>query len=633
MRPLKAAVLLLASLTVLSAQETPSTSSVPRLIRISNAFRPANRQPPERIEGATLFIYRDEQGGAPLWQETQNVGLDAEGRYSVLLGSTLNDGLPAELFSTGEPRWLGVQFNRPGEVEQPRVRLASVPYAMKAADAETLGGLPLSAFLLDPSALTNAVPGSVAVSSIARAGAKALQPRLTSGLTNCIGKFINSTDLGCAVISDTNGFVDVGTSGTAVRFFVRINDSSGAFTGYSVQNTASGSAAYSGMLFFDQNGSLAQFQGFNNATHEYRINNIASSGSINFMLGGSSKFLVRSDGDVDMSGNLRKSGALFFHNLGTDSTALGLGALIANTGSGNTAVGRLAMVSTTGNDNTAVGSGAMFSNTTGFWNVAVGSQALNTNTTGVQNVAVGRRALLSSTVANNVAVGFEAMAADTTGGGNTAVGFSALTGNTTGNANIAIGFQAGVNVVAGNNNIYLGGQGLGDESNTVRIGNPIVQTSFFVAGTRGVTTGSNNAIPVLIDSNGQLGTVSSSRRFKEEIHDMGEASSGLMQLRPVTFRHKKPFADGSKPIQYGLIAEEVAEVYPDLVARSADGQIETVKYQVLPTMLLNEVQRQQSEIRGQADQIRALEQKNHALQERLVKLEAALSSNQGTNPR
>jgi hypothetical protein len=160
-----------------------------------------------------------------------------------------------------------------------------------------------------------------------------------------------------------------------------------------------------------------------------------------------------------------------------------------------------------------------------------------------------------------------------------------------------------------------------------------VQTSFFVAGTRGVTTGSNNAIPVLIDSNSQLGTVSSSRRFKEEIHDMGEASSGLMQLRPVTFRHKKPFADGSKPIQYGLIAEEVAEVYPDLVARSADGQIETVKYQVLPTMLLNEVQRQQSEIRGQADQIRALEQKNHALQERLVKLEAALSSNQGTNPR
>src|SRR5207253_7188545 len=99
-------------------------------------------------------------------------------------------------------------------------------------------------------------------------------------------------------------------------------------------------------------------------------------------------------------------------------------------------------------------------------------------------------------------------------------------------------------------------------------------------------------IPVVIDSAGQLRTVSSSRRFKEDIQDMGEASSGLLHLRPVTFRYKKPYADGSKPIQYGLIAEEVAEVYPDLVARSADGQIETVKYQVLDSMLLNEIQRQ-----------------------------------------
>jgi hypothetical protein len=113
-----------------------------------------------------------------------------------------------------------------------------------------------------------------------------------------------------------------------------------------------------------------------------------------------------------------------------------------------------------------------------------------------------------------------------------------------------------------------------------------------------ITTGQNNAIPVLIDSNGQLGTASSSRRFKEDIQDMAETSSGLMRLRPVTFRYKKQFVDGSKPIQYGLIAEEVAEVYPDLVAHSADGQIETVKYQVLPTMLLNEVQRQQLEING-----------------------------------
>jgi len=123
----------------------------------------------------------------------------------------------------------------------------------------------------------------------------------------------------------------------------------------------------------------------------------------------------------------------------------------------------------------------------------------------------------------------------------------------------------------------------------------------------------------VIDSNGQLGTVSSSRRFKDDIQDMGDTSRDLMRLRPVTFRYKKPFADGSKPIQYGLIAEEVAEVYPDLVAHSADGQIETVKYQVLDSMLLNEVQRQQAEIRG-------LEQQNQDLQRRLARLEAALAS-------
>jgi hypothetical protein len=148
-----------------------------------------------------------------------------------------------------------------------------------------------------------------------------------------------------------------------------------------------------------------------------------------------------------------------------------------------------------------------------------------------------------------------------------------------------------------------------------------------------------NAIPVMIDSTtGQLGTVSSSRRYKEDIHDMGGASEGLMRLRPVTFRYKKPFDDGSKPIQYGLIAEEVAQVYPDLVARSADGQIETVKYQLLDPMLLNEVQRQHAEaqlqqavIRDQQMQIRDLikTQKVHDLeQQNQIKAQQALLKTQ-----
>lgn len=185
---------------------------------------------------------------------------------------------------------------------------------------------------------------------------------------------------------------------------------------------------------------------------------------------------------------------------------------------------------------------------------------------------------------------------------------AALQSNTTGTGNIAIGDFAAYFVSGSNsNNIHIASKGVSTDNNTVRIGTPGTQTSFFAAGVRGVTTGSNDAIPVVVDSNGQLGTVSSSKGFKEDIGDMGDASRAILDLRPVTFCYRKPFNDGSKPIQYGLIAEEAAEVFPDLVSRSADGQVETVKYQVLGSLLLNEVQRQEAEIR--------------ALKERLDKLE------------
>jgi Chaperone of endosialidase len=148
---------------------------------------------------------------------------------------------------------------------------------------------------------------------------------------------------------------------------------------------------------------------------------------------------------------------------------------------------------------------------------------------------------------------------------------------------------------------------------TTRIGSG--QSRAFIAGIRGATTGVANAVNVVIDSNGQLGTVNSSRRFKQDIQDMGDASANLMRLRPITYRYQQPYADGSKPADYGLIAEEVAEVYPDLVVKGADGQVETVQYQKLTPMLLNEVQRQHAVIQD--------------LQRRLATLEAALLSLSG----
>jgi hypothetical protein len=331
-------------------------------------------------------------------------------------------------------------------------------------------------------------------------------------------------------------------------------------------------------------------------------------------------------GDINLSGGLRYQGLPVLQVTGgvLGNTAVGLGALQNNTtGNQNTATGSGALFSNTvGNDNTANGQGALYLNTAGNENTAIGEQALYFNTTGIDNTAVGLGALFRNTTGNfNAANGEYALGNNTTGSANTAIGSLALGNNTTGSNNIAIGGSAASNVSSGNsNNIHIGSLGVAGDNGAIRIGGyPVAQTSFFAVGIRGVTTTNNDAIPVMIDSAGQLGTTSSSRRFKEDIEDMGAASHDLMRLRPVTYRYKQPFADGSKPIQYGLIAEEVAEVYPDLVAHSADGQIETVKYQVLDSMLLNEVQRL-------AQQLEEQRKENQSLQKRLAKLETALAS-------
>ena len=320
--------------------------------------------------------------------------------------------------------------------------------------------------------------------------------------------------------------------------------------------------------------------------------------------------------------------ALQNNTTGGSNTAVGQNALSRNTtGSYNTASGaRSLQNNTTGKSNTADGDQALQFNTTGSYNTAAGEDALQDNTTGSYNNASGSGALLVNTTgSSNTADGYEALGANTTGTNSTAVGYSALFANTTGSNNIAIGNTSAYNVSGGNsNNIHIGSQGASSDSGTIRIGTPGTQTSFFAAGIRGVTTGNNDAIPVVIDSAGQLGTVSSSRRFKEDIHDMGDSSSGLLRLRPVTFRFQKPFDDGAKPIQFGLIAEEVEKVYPDLVAHSADGQIESVKYQVLDSMLLNELQKQHSELEAQREQ-------NRKLEARLAALEALLSNKAPTS--
>ena len=237
---------------------------------------------------------------------------------------------------------------------------------------------------------------------------------------------------------------------------------------------------------------------------------------------------------------------------GSDNTALGDGTLFFNTsGSYNTAIGQGALASnSTGADNTAVGRLALSPNSTGSQNTALGSGALLGNTIGDNNAAVGFHALAANTDGGyNAALGWGALALNTGGGTNVALGWDALDANTTGNGNIGIGAGAGQFVSGGNSyNIEIGNLGASSDYGVIRIGDLVTQKSFFAAGIRGVTTGSNDAVPVVIDSNGQLGTVSSSGRFKEDIQEMGNASRAILQLRPVTFRYRQPFNDGSKPI-------------------------------------------------------------------------------------
>lgn len=255
----------------------------------------------------------------------------------------------------------------------------------------------------------------------------------------------------------------------------------------------------------------------------------------------------------------------------------------------------------------AFGEGALQSHTTNNSNVAVGNSSLNKSTTGSQNVAVGTTALQTSTVGfYNTALGDGTLALLTTGSQNTAVGALALAKLAVGENldNVAVGIAAGTLLETGSSNVYIAHPGQKTESGVTRIGNA-AQSKTFISGIRGVTTGSTGAIPVVIDSNGQLGTVSSSIRFKEDVRGMADASDAVMQLRPVTFRYKAHAADQDAK-EFGLIAEEVHEVMPALVVRSADGEIETVKYHELPVLLLNELQKAVRRIEDLEREVRTL---------------------------
>jgi hypothetical protein len=289
-------------------------------------------------------------------------------------------------------------------------------------------------------------------------------------------------------------------------------------------------------------------------------------------------FTLRSD--TDGSYNTAVGTAALLSNVGNqntgtgkENTAVGAAALLLNTaGSNNTGVGADALLNNSASGNTAVGSHALLGNTTGIRETAVGTDALGDNVSGNDNTAIGYHALIRSTGQNNTGIGSGALGNNTSGISNTAIGDGALADDSTGGGNIALGYAAGNNVTTASNVICIGIEGNN------------VDNACYIGQIFGSTV---SASAVFVNSNGRLGTMTSSKRFKQDIKPMDNVSEGLYSLKPVSFRYKKEF-DPAGASQLGLVAEDVEKVNPDLIIHDKEGKPYTVRYEQINTMLLNE---------------------------------------------
>ncbi len=505
---------------------------------------------------------------------------------------------------------------------------------------------------------SNTALGRLALSSVTSgfantaSGHKALSSN-TSGFRNTAGGSYalssNTTGFGNtasgyrALFTNTNGFQNTACGYRALESNTSIDNTANGYSALryntdGFRNTASGAQA----LLSNTTGSYNTALGYS----ALRFNTTGNSNT-------ASGFRALSFNTTGFGNTASGSRALYSNTTGYRNTASGFRALFSNTtGDSNTASGYRALRSNTiGDSNTASGFYALYSNSTGCFNTACGVHALSFNTTGNDNTACGvlamffnstgrsntacgTRALFYSTSGNdNTASGIKALYSNITGTGNTACGKQALYFNQIGHRNIALGQSAGFNLT-GSDNVAIANSGIAGESGTIRIGTAELHTRVFIAGIRGVTTGLANAIPVLIDGAGQLGTVSSSRRFKKDIADMGDLTERLLGLRPVVFRYKEEqqVKSGEVPLEYGLIAEEVAEVFPDLVVNDEEGQPFTVKYHLLSSMLLNELKRLDERMQAQTnthalelEELRSELTRLRGLEERLAALESQTS--------
>jgi trimeric autotransporter adhesin len=394
-----------------------------------------------------------------------------------------------------------------------------------------------------------------------------------------------------SLLTNTTGSFNV-----AVGFDAAFSNTSG------IENTAIGRSALYKNTIGNYNSALGTYALLANTT-----------GSLN-SANGHSALMMNTEGWANAASGAE---ALRENITGSENSAVGEGALSRNTtGDRNTAVGRSALYyNASASNNVGVGYLTLFYNT-GNFNSAIGSEALAYSTTGTQNTATGYQSLQSNTTGdNNTASGSQSLSGNKTGWGNTGIGFQALGGMISGHNNLALGYKAGLSLT-GDNNIAIMNSGVAGESNVIRIGEG--QSKAFIAGISGVKV--SGGVQVFINANGQLGTLTSSQRFKDNIKTIDADSEKLQQLRPVSFLYKDSAESGKHTLQYGLIAEEVAKVYPELVQYDEDGKPFTVYYHLLTPLLLSQIQQQQfkiakveSELEQQkqehAAQIAALERK------------------------
>ena len=480
-------------------------ATVPRLVTFSGVLKDASEKPVTGTVTLAFSVYEFQEGGSPLWVETQAVQADAQGRYAVLLGATQPDGVPLDLFTTGRARWLGIQPQLPAAGEQPRVLLAGVPYALKAGDADTLGGKPASAYVTTETlgAPDGALPASVAPAS---AGAQTLSLPPATGQARRKASSTGPLNTSCS---------NVTADGTAKANFVAkfisacvihqsaIFESSGKV---GIGNTSPGGALdVSGTTVLRNTLNLSQTTG-------------SSVGVINM---GSSPFIhaccSSSAGNTFVGGNAGN-----FTTTGNGlNTAIGFKALSANsTGFRNTATGNGALQSDTiGAENTAFGYFALNRNTNGDSNTAVGDSALTFDTSGFNNTAIGFSAMLSNgTGTDNTAMGDSALSFNTTGSFNTAIGESTLGANTTGKFNTALGTGASVSSGSLFNATAIGAEATVGESNAIVLG---------CASTSSCQAGGLN--PGAVPPNVGIGTATPTHRLESA----ADANAGFNSTWPI----------------------------------------------------------------------------------------------------